>query len=134
MPICKTPSRCLRGSVALAVLVMVMAAKSGWAQAPPRLETALQQMLAALQTNAYDPFVDQGDPQFKSGFTAKMFADLSRRLGPRLQQGYKTTYLCRLNQQGYVVHVWKLEFKDEGDDHLVSLFTKEGKISGFVPR
>jgi hypothetical protein len=36
-----------------------------------------------------------------------------------------------LNQQGYIVYLWKLEFED---DRLVTIAVKDGKVSGFFLR
>jgi hypothetical protein len=36
-----------------------------------------------------------------------------------------------LNQQGYTVYLWKLEFKDGKDDVLVTMAVRDGKVGGF---
>jgi len=97
-------------------------------------DTTIRQMLDAIQTKSYAKFVADGDERFRSGFTEKMFEDLARQLGPRLSQGYTPSFLTTLNQQGYVVYVWKLSFKDGRDDILATLFIKEGSVSGFIAR
>jgi hypothetical protein len=44
------------------------------------------------------------------------------------------TFLTTLNQQDYAVYAWKVTFKDARDDLLATLFIKDGKVSGFIPR
>jgi hypothetical protein len=91
-------------------------------------------MLDAIQSKSYDRFVANGDARFRSGFTQKMFEELSTRLGPRMQQGYSISFLTTLHQQDYVVYVWKLAFKDGKDDYLVTMFIKNANVSGFMTR
>ena len=55
-------------------------------------------------------------------------------LAPRLQAGHELSYLGVLNQRGLRVTVWKLSFKDGGDDHLVTLGVKDGKVAMFLVR
>jgi hypothetical protein len=127
----RSSARCILFSA----LTIVIATGQGLAQVPFRqYDTTLKRMFDAIQSNSYDGFVAEGDARFKTGFNPKMFKNLSRQLGPRLQQGYSVTFLTTLRQQGYVVYVWKLVFKDGRDDVLVTLFVKDGKVSGFVPR
>ena len=99
-----------------------------------RYDRTLKNMLDAVQANSYDQFMAGADGKFKAGFTPTMFESLSRQLGPKLQQGYAVTFLTTLNQQDYVVYAWKLVLKDVQDDYLLTLFTRNGNVSGFVAR
>ena len=122
-------------SLVVPALAIVIASGPGLAQVPLRqYDTTLKQMLDAIQSKSYDKFVADGDDRFKAGFTPKMFEDLARQLGSRLQQGYSLRFLTTLNQLDYVVYVWKITFKDAKDDILLTLFIKDGSVSGFVPR
>jgi hypothetical protein len=121
--------------VALSAFTIFIASEALSAQAPAsQYDKTLKQMLDAVQSKSYDQFLAQGDANFKVGFKQKMFEDLSAQLGPRLQQGYSTTFLTTLHQQDYTVHVWKLAFKDGKDDFLVTMAVKDGKVSGLVFR
>ena len=130
----RSMARCFLGSAALSSLIIVFALTPALAQAPAQFDKTFRQMLEAVQTNSYDQFMAQSDPWFKAGFTKKMFDELSQRLGPRLRQGYTADFLTTMNQQGYVVYVWKLSFMDKKDDFLATLFVKNGNVSGFVAR
>ncbi len=132
-------SLAVRGRRALLIPVAVVAfalatSAPGAAQVPPQYEAALKQMLEAVRTGSYAQFVAPGDSRFKTGYTEKMFGDLNGKLARRLEGGYSTSYLGQLRQRGYVVYVWKLSLEDRGDDLLLTLFTGNGKVSGFIPR
>jgi hypothetical protein len=135
MPLSRRSIRSVVLSLVLSALCIAMAAGPVFAQVPLRnYDATLQQMFDALQTKSYGKFTADGDAKFKAGFTEKMFNELSRRLGPKLQQGYSVTFLTTLHQQEFETYVWKLEFKGLRDDLLVTLFVRDGNISGFVAR
>jgi hypothetical protein len=116
---------------ATAALLLLVSAASLTAQAPPSQETTLRRMVAAIQTNSYDEFVAQGDATFKAGMTKQMLEGVSQQIGVRLKQGYQAVFLTSLKQQGYVVYLWKLAFKDGKDDFLARMAVKDGKVGGF---
>jgi len=91
-------------------------------------------MIAATENGSRDAFIAQGDASFRADITPPMFSGYSAQVGPRLKKGYSATFLATLRQEGYVVYVWKLEFKDGGDDMLFSLAIKDGKVGGFFLR
>jgi hypothetical protein len=101
------------------------------AQAPVPVETTMENMLSAIQSDSLAAFVSAGDPAFKAGITEEIFHSISESLGSRLKQGYTAKFLTQLNQQGFTVYLWKLEFKDASDDVLVSAAIKDGNVSGF---
>jgi hypothetical protein len=57
---------------------------------------------------------------------------VSEELAPRAKQGYDARYFGELNRKGYQVHVWRLVFKDGGDDVLATLSVKDGKAGNFL--
>lgn len=116
------------------VLWLGAAVQTAAAQGGPEVETMMNGMLAALQTKSLKNFVADGDPQFRGNMTQRMLDGMSAQFAPRLKQGYTTTFLGRLNQQGYAVYLWKLEFKTGGDDLLVTMAVKAGKVGGFFLR
>jgi hypothetical protein len=104
---------------------------SVFAQAPQNAETTMKNMISAILTNSLPDFVAQGDQAFQEGMTKEMLASINQSLASRLRQGYTTTFLTRLNQQGFAVYTWKLEFRDGNDDVLVFLALKDEKVGGF---
>jgi hypothetical protein len=94
-------------------------------------EAILKKLLTAVEVGDYDSFVADGDAAFKAALTMQMFEGVSEQLAFRMQGGYDTFYLGELNQQGCQVYLWKLVFKDGGDDTLAKLVLKDGKVAGF---
>ena len=113
-----------------AVFIMLVTL-SVFAQAPQNAETTMKNMISAILTNSLPDFVAQGDQAFQEGMTKEMLASINQSLASRLRQGYTTTFLTRLNQQGFAVYTWKLEFRDGNDDVLVFLALKDEKVGGF---
>ncbi len=101
------------------------------AQAPQPAETIMKKMLSAIQDNSLTDFVASGDPTFRSGMTQEMLDSVRQSIASRLKQGYTSKFLTSLNQQGFTVYLWKVEFKDNNDDILVTIAMKDGKVSGF---
>jgi hypothetical protein len=91
----------------------------------------LDKLLKATEANDYDNFVADGTDVFKAGMTKQKLDSVSALLSPRMKKGYQCSYLGELSQQGCRVLVWKLVFKDGGDDTLVKLVLKDGKVAGF---
>jgi hypothetical protein len=101
------------------------------AKAPEAAETTMKSMISAIQANSLPDFVAPGDEAFQAGMTKEMLSSINQSLASRLAQGYTSTFLTKLNQQGFEVYVWKLEFKDGNDDVLVFMAVKNGKVGGF---
>ncbi len=91
----------------------------------------LDKLLKATEANDYDSFVSDGTDAFKAALTKQMVEGVSRQLSPRMKKGYQCSYLGELSQQGCRVLLWKLTFKDGGDDTLAKLVLKDGKVAGF---
>lgn len=115
----------------LLVSLVVAGGQVALAQVPEPIEANMKKMLAAAQSNAYDDFVAAGDAGFKAGLTKQMLDGVSQQLGPRLKQGYRTAFLGKLNQRGFTVYLWKMEFDDRKDEVLVKMAVKDGKVGGF---
>ena len=109
-------------------------AQVGSPLAPQEIDTTMKNMLVATQSRSLAEFVAGGDANFKSTMSQPMLDSFSAQFAPRLKQGYTATFLTRLNQGGYEIYLWKLQFKDAGDDRLVTMVVKEGKVSGFFLR
>jgi len=120
------------------VLIMLLAVQAAWAQgpgqAPGGMDRTLDVMLQALQSGSLPDFIAPGDAAFQSGMNQQMLEQVRSKLAPRLQQGYTSTFLGTLHQEGYTIYLWKLAFKDGLDDRLITMATKEGKVAGFFLR
>lgn len=135
LPLLLSPAnRLIISSVALFIALassMVFVHAQPSTQAPQATETTMKRMISAIQANSLPDFVAPGDEAFQAGMTKEMLSSINQSLASRLGQGYSSTFLTRLKQQGFEVYVWKLEFKDGNDDVLVFLALKDGKIGGF---
>jgi hypothetical protein len=128
------PRRSFKALFALTLLALVLGggtAQAANAQAPAPIEAMMKNMLAAVQANSLQDFVAAGDMSFKTGMTAPMLDAVSKQMAPRLKQGYTSTYVGKLNQYGYTVYLWKLEFKDGKDDFLATMAVRNGEVGGF---
>jgi hypothetical protein len=128
------PASTLGRLLFIGVLLASAGARIGFAQAPLEVEATMKNMLAATQSKSLADFVAGADASFKSNMTQGKFDSFNSQFAPRLNQGYTATFLARLNQSGYALYLWKLEFKDGGDDRLVTLVVKDGLVSGFFLR
>ena len=131
MSIATSPGRRPFRSTALFVVCLSGLASAVLGQAPPQVEATMKKMLVATQENSYEDFVADGDSTFKGGMTRQMLDGVNQQLGPRLKAGYTVSYLGKLNQHGFAVHLWRLEFKDGKDDLLATMSVKDGKVGGF---
>ncbi len=92
----------------------------------------LDKLLKAVAANDYDGFVADGTAEVKAAMTKQMLEGVSAQLSPRMKKGYDATYLGELKQSGGKVYLWKLTYKDGGDDTLARLSLKDGKVAGFL--
>jgi hypothetical protein len=120
----------------LMTLICALAVLTGmaWATAADEETDAiriLKRLLGAVEASDYESFVANGNAAFKAGITKQMFEGVSIQLSSRMKKGYDTTYLGQLKQQGCQVYLWKLVFKDAGDDTLAKLVLKDGRVAGF---
>ena len=89
----------------------------GFAQAPQAAETTMKSMVSAIRANSLPDFVAPGDQAFQAGMTKEMLSSINQSLASRLTEGYTSTFLTKMDQQGFEVYVWKLVFKDGNDDY-----------------
>jgi len=94
-------------------------------------EAQMKRMVEAIKAKSYEDFVADADDKMRVALTKQMFEGVAGLLAPRLQQGYKTSHLGKLRQQGFETHLWKLELADGKDEHLVKMSVKDGKVGGF---
>lgn len=99
--------------------------------ADPKVQSVFDTLMGAVQDDSYSSFLTVVDDDFKVALTKDNFEGVVKQLGPRLKAGYEPSYLGVLDQHGYKVYLWKLVFKDKGDDMLSQLSIKEDKVGGF---
>lgn len=119
---------CLLFTIAVAAISPAQAATDSSTDQP-----VVQQLLDAMAQNDYQAFVRSGTPEFAQ-LGEPQFTQVANVVAPRLQQGYTVQYLGDLRQQGLDISVWKVSFKDGGDDLLATLNVNNGKVGGFFLR
>lgn len=122
-------ARALGTVVALALLCLTAAAQAPERDTSP--EGIMKRLLTALEANNYTGFVSEGDAEFEAGLTKYMVETMSVQLGARMKKGYDLNLLGELKQQGCMVYLWKMTYKDGLDDALIKLVLRRGKVAGF---
>ncbi|HEY4300163.1 MAG TPA: hypothetical protein VGM73_04780 [Candidatus Didemnitutus sp.] len=115
--------------LAAAALLTTASAK---AEPDKSTQVIFKTLMAATVSNNYDGFIAECDSSLQAAITKRMLQRVSKELEPRARQGYEAEYLGELNQNGYQVHLWRLRFKDGGDDALATLGVKDGKAGKFL--
>ena len=95
-------------------------------------DSILTKILNGVENNDINNFVADGDSQFKAAISKQMFEGVNAMIAPRMKKGYEVMQLGTLNQQECQVYLMKLAFKDGGDDILVKLALRGGKVAGFL--
>ena len=130
--------RALLGALAAALLTW---AACGQTDAPPAAATApaaeptaddiVQKLIQTMKDNNFKGFVALGDAEFESSWTVSMFETVAAPVVPRMAKGYNLLFLGELKQQGCKVYLWKVAYKDNGDDDLLKLVLCGGRVTGF---
>jgi hypothetical protein len=66
----------------------------------------------------------------KAALTKTQFDASSDLMIQRTSGSYDTTFLGELNQHGYQVFLYRLRFKDGGNDMLGTMSLKDDKVGG----
>lgn len=83
-------------------------------------------------TDDYDSFVEDGTTGLKAALTKTQFDAASQLMRARTNSGYDIDSLGMLNQRGLQVFLYRLRFKDGGDDILGTMSLKDGKVAGIL--
>jgi hypothetical protein len=116
--------------IALTSLLAPVFAAAG-ATPQPAVESIFKKLMTATIANDYDAFAALCDDPMKAAITKQNLEGVSKQIEPRSKRGYESEYLGELKQRGYQVHLWRLRFKDAGDDVLATLSLKDEKVGGF---
>ena len=112
--------------VVLAWMPVLNAATDG-----PSTQGTVNTLLTAIATNNYAAFVANAIPSLKTIITQETFRQTSARLSPRLKKGYELQYLGSFKNHGVETFLWKIIYKDGGDDMLAELELQNDKVAFF---
>src|SRR5271154_4622942 len=97
-------------------------------------EKIFNSLLAAQTAKDYDAFIADADDNLKAALSKTQFDASSNLMIKRTSGGYDSTFLGELNQHGYQVFLYRLHFKDGGDDILGTMSLKDDKVGGIYFR
>ena len=100
-------------------------------QQPSTQGRTVNMLLEAIAANNYDAFIANSAPDFKTKITKESFEQVSADLSPELKKGYGLQYNGSVKQQGVEVFMWKITFKDAGNDVIAKLVLENNKVAGF---
>jgi hypothetical protein len=90
-------------------------------------------LLNAIQAGRYADFTAAITDDFKAALPPESFQKISEPLAPRLQKGYDLAFLGEVHKHDYTTTVWKIVFRIESDDVMMTVTTrdeKEAKVAG----
>jgi hypothetical protein len=122
------------GMIVVAVAMLVGGAAAVRAAEPPKEDAVMwAKLIRAIEKSDYNAFIADGDAAFKQ-MKKEVFESAAAQLVLRLKAGYDVSYLGDARQRGYHLTIWKISFKDGGDDVIANLGMKDGKVGGFFFR
>ncbi len=113
-----------------AVVVLWSAVSSVQAADEAMADVLFQSLLAAQTAKNYDAFVANASDPLKAALTKTQFEASSNILNKRFAGGYEVAFFGELNQKGYQTFLYRLRFKDGGDDLLGTMSLKNDKVEG----
>ena len=121
------PPFVLAGLVAL--LLMLSSTALGEApKADSSVQKTFDNLLNAVKAKDREAFVADATDAVKKETTPEAMDVLEKHVGSRLKGGYEATYLCQLKKGAVQVYLWKLAFKEGGDDLVALMARKDGKV------
>jgi hypothetical protein len=118
----------------LLLIMALFASLSLRAEDTARADTLFKKLLAAQVAKDYDAFVADASTTLKAALSKTQFEAASDLMIPKLAAGYEIAPLGELNQRGYEIYLYRLRFKNGGDDMLGTLSLKDGKVAGILFR
>jgi hypothetical protein len=98
---------------------------------PADLQKLFVEKIDAFKTKDYKAFISNSDEAFSKAATEVAFGEACDEWAPRLSPGFETSYMGAFKKGDYTVTLWKLVCADKGDDLLVTMSVKDGKVGGF---
>jgi hypothetical protein len=120
-----------RAGILTALILLAWVSALNAATSGPSTRGTVNTLLTAIASNNYDNFVANATPSFKTIITKEVFRQASTGLSPRLKKGYELQYLGSFNHDGIETFLWKIAYKDDGDDMLVELELQGDKVAFF---
>lgn len=97
-------------------------------------QTTLGTLLTAIQADDYASFMRPMDDVMKAALTKPSFEVLVGQFAPRLRRGYESKYLTDLRKKDFKTYLWKLTFKDGGEELVAEMSIQDHKVNGLYFR
>jgi hypothetical protein len=97
----------------------------------PAREQAFDSLIHSIQVDDRNAFVADATDDMKQAITPQIMSNISHDISHDLIKGFQATYLGELKQQGCMVQIWKVTFKDGRDDMLAQVSMRGDKLAGF---
>ncbi len=119
------------GIISILIILFAWMPALNAATSGPSTQGTVDALLTAIATNNYDAFTVNATPSLKNIITQETFRQASAGLSPRLKKGYELQYLGSFKNHGVETFLWKIIYKDGGDDMLAELELQNDKIAFF---
>lgn len=86
----------------------------------------------ALEDDDYAGFIANASDEVRASLPKEIFERVVGLLGPRIKSGYSATWLGEVRKGKSRISLWKIEFRDGGDDMVAQMSVRDGKIGGFI--
>jgi len=120
-----------RAGILATLILLVWVPMLNAATSGPSAQETVSTLLTAIASNNYDNFVANATPSFRTIITKEVFRQASTGLSPRLKKGYELQYLGSFKHDGIETFLWKIAYKDGGDDMLAELELQGDKVAFF---
>ena len=120
-----------RAGILTSLILLLWVPAISAATSGPSTQATVNTLLSAIATNDYDVFVANAMPSFKTIVTKEAFKQVNIGLSPRLKRGYELQYLGSFKHDGIETFLWKIVYKDGGDDMLAELELQGEKVAFF---
>jgi len=120
-----------RAGILATLILLVWVPTLNAATSGPSTQETVNTLLTAIASNNYDNFVANATPSFRTIITKEVFRQASTGLSPRLKKGYEVQYLGSFKHDGIETFLWKIGYKDGGDDMLAELELQSDKVAFF---
>ena len=98
---------------------------------PADLQALFLEKINGFKNRDYKAFIANSNEELSKAATEVAFGEACDEWTERLTPGFDASYMGSLKKGDYTVSSWKLVCADKGDDLVVTMSVKDGKVGGF---
>jgi hypothetical protein len=123
----------VRSVLIAATLLAASFAPAHAAEASKEVSAMANKIFGSLEKGDYEAFVADADAAWKRNAPKAAFDGIANLMKPKMQAGYDATYLGELKAAGGAMQtLWKLTMKSNGEEILIAVYVKDGKVTRFA--